>query len=594
MDSNLDQNTTAGTKGRIQKIKNTVQNMRPSEKALFGFISIFFIFSFIYIINSLNNKYSMEVPVSGGTYQEGIIGYARFINPLLSYSDADKDMTALIYSGLLKASSDGKLVNDLAESWSISEDGLTYTVILKPNLTFHDGKPLTTEDVEFTIEKARDPAIKSPKASGWNGVKIEKINDREIKFTIQKPYSPFSENMTLGILPKHIWKNIDNESFDINTYNREPIGSGPYKIKRAYRSESGIYEYYNLIPFKQYALGEAYIENLVVRFYKNESDAIDAYENGDIQGLGGILPESANDKNITWHSVVRTPLPRTFALFLNQSSAPVLVNKEVRKALDLALNKQYIIEQILYGFGSIAQSAIPNGLLGNPELSSSNSVSDSVNETATSSTIEAGKKILLDNGWKLNSAGIFEKQTKSGGKTETQTLRFSISTTNIPELKKTAELLKDTWSQMGADVKVEIFEPSDLNQKVIRPRKYDALLFGNVVSRDLDLYPFWHSSERNDPGLNIALYTNIKADKALELARSTTDDAKKTEALKAFVKEVNSDIPAIFLYSPDYIYATTGKVKNLNITNMTTSSERFMNINKWYIETEKIWKVFAK
>ncbi len=575
---------------RIEKIKATVKSMRPSEKALFGLVSIFFVASFLYIVNTLNDKYSVEVPVKGGTYEEGVIGYARFINPILSYSDADKDMTTLVYSGLLKASPEGKLINDLAESWSLSDDGLTYDVLLKPDLTFHDGEPLTTEDVEFTIEKARDPAIKSPKASGWIGVKIEKINAREIKFTIQKPYRPFLENMTLGILPKHIWKNIDNESFDINTYNREPVGSGPYKIKRAYRNDSGIYEYYNMIPFDKYSLGEPYIENLVVKFYKNEKEAIDAYENGDIQGLGGILPESAADKNISWNKISRASLPRTFALFLNQSSAPVLLHKEVRMALDQSLDRKYIIEQILHGFGSVAQSAIPNGLLGNPELSSSNSVDDIL----TSSTIEAGKKILTDNGWKLNSAGIFEKQTKSGGKTETETLRFSISTTNIPELKKTAELLKETWGKMGADVKVEIFEPSDLNQKVIRPRKYDALLFGNVVGRDLDLYPFWHSSERNDPGLNIALYTNIKADKALEVARSTADDAKRIEALKAFVKEVNADIPAIFLYSPDYIYATTDEVQNMNISNMTTSSERFMNIDKWYIETEKIWKIFAK
>jgi peptide/nickel transport system substrate-binding protein len=147
---------------------------------------------------------------------------------------------------------------------------------------------------------------------------------------------------------------------------------------------------------------------------------------------------------------------------------------------------------------------------------------------------------------------------------------------------------------MGADVKVEIFEPSDLTQKVIRPRKYDSLLFGNVVGRDLDLYPFWHSSQRNDPGLNIALYTNIKADKALETIRTTSDEAKKLEAYKVFENEILNDIPSVFLYSPDYIYATSEDVHSLEISNITTPSERFMNVHKWYIETEKVWKIFAE
>jgi peptide/nickel transport system substrate-binding protein len=208
--------------------------------------------------------------------------------------------------------------------------------------------------------------------------------------------------------------------------------------------------------------------------------------------------------------------------------------------------------------------------------------------------IVAAQKILTDKGWKLGEDNIFIKETKSGKKTETQRLSFSISTSNIPELKKTAEILKDTWTKLGADVSVQIFEPSDLTQKVIRPRKYDSLLFGNVIGRDLDIYPFWHSSERNDPGLNIALYTNLKADKALETLRNTSDESKRQAAFDTFRNEVSTDIPAIFLYSPGYIYATNKYVQNIQLQNMTSISERFMNIDKWYMHTERIWKIFVQ
>lgn len=584
----------------VSKITSLYKAFRPTEKLVFLSAFAVFTISTLSLFSKINDMYSVELPARGGTYTEGIVGYARFINPLLGYTDADKDMIGLVYSGLLKATPEGRLVADLAKSWEVSEDGLTYTFILKDGLTFQDGKSLTTDDVEFTITKAQDPLIKSPRAENWTGVTLEKVSPTEIKFILKKPYAPFLENMTLGILPKHIWANIEPEAFDINTYNREPIGAGPYTIKKAYRDETGIYEHYELVPFEKYSLGKPYIKQLVVKFYKNETAALAAYSNGEIEALGGIAPEQANKLKDNQHNIQSTPLPRVFGLFFNQSNAPVLVNREVREALNASVNRLSLINTILQGWGAISKSAIPRGLSKGTEISNATTVTTLASSTSNTldslnnEYIEAGKKILIAKGWKLNSAGIFEKQTKNGKTTETQTLRFSISTSNVPELKHSAEILKDTWTKLGADVKVEIFEPSDLTQKVIRPRKYDSLLFGNVVGRDLDLYPFWHSSQRNDPGLNIALYTNIKADKVLETIRTTSDETKKLEAYRVFENEIQNDIPAIFLYSPDYIYATSKDIHNLEISNITTPSERFMNVHKWYLETEKVWKVFAK
>ncbi|MBP6975055.1 MAG: peptide ABC transporter substrate-binding protein [Candidatus Pacebacteria bacterium] len=573
---------------KFSKIKTLYKAFRPTEKLIFIIAGITLVISTLSILSGVNNFYSVELPARGGTYTEGIVGYARFINPLLGYTDADKDMISLVYSGLLKATPEGRLVADLAKSWEVSDDGLTYTFKLKDGLTFQDGKPLTTDDIEFTITKAQDPLIKSPRAENWTGVALEKVSPTEIKFILKRPYASFLENMTLGILPKHIWSNIENEAFDINTYNREPVGSGPYKIKKAYRDDTGIYEHYDLVPFEEYSLGNAYIQHLIVKFYKSEAEALTAYSEGSIEALGGVAPDEANKLKSNQYNLQSTPLPRVFALFFNQSSAPVLVNREVRDALNVSVNRLSLIDTILQGWGAVSKGAIPRGLSQNTEISGTAS------STLDDEYIEAGKKILLAKGWKLNSSGIFEKQTKTAKSNETQTLRFSISTSNVPELKRSAEILKETWTKLGADVKVEIFEPSDLTQKVIRPRKYDSLLFGNVVGRDLDLYPFWHSSQRNDPGLNIALYTNIKADKVLETIRTTSDETKRLEAYRVFENEIQNDIPAIFLYSPDYIYATSKDIHNLEISNITTPSERFMNVHKWYLETEKVWKIFAK
>ncbi|MEI6553630.1 MAG: ABC transporter substrate-binding protein, partial [bacterium] len=581
------------------KIKKILKSFNVTEKIIFSVVLVIFILSGLTILSEFNKKLTEVVPVYGGTYTEGIVGYARFINPLLSYTDADRDLTSLVYAGLLKASPSGQFIPELADSYTVSQDGLTYDFKLKNNLKFSDGVPLTTDDIEFTIQKVLDPEIKSPKALNWSGVQVERVSPTEIKFILKKSYAPFIENLTIGILPKHIWSNVQNEVFDVSAFNREPVGSGAYKIKSSSKDASGLYQSYTLESFSDYADGKPLIENFVVKFYKNEDDAINAYNKGDIDGLGGITPATAikakikNISNDKEHAV-KTTLPRLFAVFFNQSQAPVLLNKEVRQALDTAINKNALIDKVFNGFATPATGPIPYSPQTDLERSTDGKTSDSVDTGATTDTastsIEKAKQILTNAGWKMGSDGVMIKETKKGKSVSTQTLAFTLSTSNIPELKKTAEELKATWAQIGAKVDIEIFDGADLNQKVIKPRKYSALLFGNIINRDMDLYPFWHSSQRNDPGLNIALYANIKVDKLLETARSSISNDTRLQAYADIETEINKDIPAIFLYSPDYIYLTSGRAKNIQINNLNHPSERFANVNEWYTNTENIWK----
>ncbi|MEI6042698.1 MAG: ABC transporter substrate-binding protein [bacterium] len=602
------ESTRVNQSSLLNRIKITIKSFSIVEKTIFYALLVVFIISGLAILDVVNKSFTVSVPTYTGTYTEGIVGYARFINPLISYTDADKDMTSLIYAGLLKPSEGGQLVPELADSYTVSDDGLTYDFKLKSNLTFHDGSPLTTDDVEFTIQKVSDVQINSPKALNWNGVQIQKVSPTEIKFILKKPYAPFIENMAMGILPKHIWSVVSPEAFDISAFNREPVGAGAYKIKSSSRDSSGIYQSYTLESFSNYEGGKPLIKDFVVKFYKNEDDAVNAYNKGEIDGLGGITPAAAVKANIKSISssnehVVKSTLPRLFAVFFNQSQAPVLLNKEVRQALNTAINRDTLIKNVFNGFATPATGPIPYDQQTDLDKAKDVTETDDINGNTTDAdnpkpieidNIEVAKKILTDAGWKMNDQGIMTKVTKTGKTSSTQTLTFSFSTSNIPELKKTAEELRDIWAKIGAKVDLEIFDPADLNSKVIRPRKYSALLFGNIINRDLDLYPFWHSSQRNDPGLNIALYANLKVDKLLDTARSSTDDGNRLEAYKSIEKEINNDVPAIFLYSPDYIYLTSGRAKGITIENLNHSSERFANVNKWYTDTENIWKFLIK
>ncbi|MDE2218266.1 MAG: hypothetical protein KGJ58_02340 [Patescibacteria group bacterium] len=565
-----------------------ISSFSVTEKIIFYFFLAIFAVSSFLLLWKVNQSFMVEFPAYGGQLKEGVIGSPRFINPILAMNDADRDMTSLIYSGLMKSNSKGNLVPDLAESYDISKDGLIYHFKLKDNIYFHNGEKVTTDDVEFTINKTQDPAMKSPKRANWDGVAVKKINDREIEFVLKQPYSPFLENTTLGILPKKIWANFDNDQFSFSLFNIEPIGSGPYKVKSLKKDSYGIPTYYTLVSFDKYVFGAPHIKNLLVNFYQNEKSLIDAFNRRDIESISAISSQDAEAlKKERGFRIIRAPLPRIFGVFFNQSQSPVLADKEVREALNEAIDKNRIVKEVLNGYGIEIDSPIP------PDLMETANNADNAPDGKTddgAGKIERASALLQKSGWKMNEKEkILEKKVKN----EMEQLRFSISTSNTPELKKAAEIVKEEWEKLGAKVEVKIFEAGDLNQNVIRPRKYDALLFGEIVGRDLDLFAFWHSSQRKDPGLNIALYANSKADKLLEDARKTEDVSEKMKKYQQFEDEIAKDFPAVFLYSPDFIYIIPEKVKGYSADQVITPADRFLNVSEWFIDTEKVWKIFA-
>ncbi|MGB8816093.1 MAG: ABC transporter substrate-binding protein [Minisyncoccia bacterium] len=547
----------------------------PTGKVVFLIFFLVFLFSSAILLNDVNKYFIVQVPVQGGTLIEGLVGAPRFINPLLATADTDKDISYLIYSGLMKPTTNGGVIPDLAKSYKISKDETEYTFTLKDNLYFQDGVKLTTDDILFTIEKSQDPNLKSPKRPSFYNIKIEKLNDKEIKFILPKPYGTFLENLTIGILPKHIWENMDNNQFSLSPYNLEPVGSGPYKIAKADTIKKGLSFssiYYDLIPFNRYIGEKAKIAKLTFKFYQTEDAIVNAYNSGDIESLS-ISAERIKDLKLKNEVIETLPTSKIFALFFNQNQAPIFANKEIRKVLLGITDTHEIITKTLGGYG--------NPIMG--------PLSVDMN-TAPSMTTEDAIKLLEKNGWKMNkTTKIYEKTVNK----VVQQLSFSISTGNTQRFLSAVEILKNQWEKIGAKVEIKSFEQGDIQQNVIAVRKYDSLFFGEATGRDLDMFPFWHSSQRVD-GYNVAMYTNSKADKIIEDARATLDRTARATKYKQLENELESDIPAIFIYSPEYIYITSNKIKGSSFGRIIVSSDRFISIPSWYIETDGVWKIFVK
>lgn len=548
-------------KNKLATFKNKTlrlyRSLSPERVFVFWlsfFLSIVFIFSAITIYNK---RFLTMVPAYGGVIREGIIGTPRFINPVFAVSDQDKDLTTLVYSGLTKKDSEGNIVLDVAESLTESDDNLHYTVTLKSDAEFHDGTPLTADDVIYTIDLVQNPLIKSPHRIEWEGVTIEKISDTKLIFSLKKPFPRFLDILVLGILPKHIWKNLTEEQLSLSDYNIHAIGSGPYSIEDV-STNSGIPDTFTLSSHSKYTLGRPYIDTVIISTYQNEKYLLKAFEDGKIDRIHGISTDKISQLSLNNESIHTSLLPRTFAVFFNPNKLTPLSDKNVRAALQMAINKQAIVDMALHSYGKVINGPYPF----DEELGSS------------TYNVEKAREILLASKVLKNSSS---------------TLDITLATANTAEMKQVAEMIQADWEKIGVKATLSIYEVSDLNQSVIKERDFQALLFGTITQNPSDLYAFWHSSQRNYPGLNISNYVSKKLDTNLEILRTESNAATRDNAYQAVKKEFSDEIPGIFLYSPALVYIANDEVTSPLPRYSSDNSSRFGLIESWHRYTDYVW-----
>lgn len=556
--------------GRLQSRINTFSS---GDRVLFyslaGLLGVASLFS----LYTLEQSLLVRVPAYGGSLTEGEVGNPQFINPLLAISDADRDLSELTYAGLMGLSGKGDLVPVLAESYTVSLDGKSYTFVIRSNARFSDGTPITAEDVVFTIQKAQDPALKSPEYADWAGVNALAVDARTVRFTLSKPYTPFLGLTTLGILPSRLWQNISNGEFPFSTLETSPVGAGPFKVASIARDASGLIKSVSLTVNSNFVLGRPYLDGILFNFYSRTEDLVSALKSGAVDSAYDLPADNQVLETMT------APYARVFGVFWNPSEKQVYARAEVRKALSLALDRPTLVGTVLGGYATAIMGPVPPG-----SSVKQVSIPQSSNPTA------AAAKVLSASGWIYDGSLHLWKNTAAK-----QTLdRITIRTSNVAELKSVASAVKADWEKLGIPVDIELYEPGDLSQNVIRPRKYEALLYGMVIGRDQDLYAFWNSKERNDPGLNIALYANKTIDALLEDARTSTDGGARTSDLQKIEDTVATDYPAAFLYAPDFTYAVPRDLRGITLPQIIIPADRFATVASWYRSTDVVWPFFAK
>ena len=528
-----------------------------------GIITLVILVAGAFLVSGYQNIFTTKVKTQGGSYREGIVGTPRFINPVLAQSNADRDLTELVFSSLIDLDQDGSINYRLAKELIVSEDQKTYTLSIHPEARFSDGSHVTAEDLVFTIEKIQSPLIKSPLFSSWAGIKAEETGAREVTFTLIQPYADFIYNLNIGVLPKHFWNDVSDEEFAFNILNTKPVGSGSYTVSRVDYKQNGSPFLYHLNPNRNNIV-EPYISKLSVKTYEGAVELVSAYLSGEIDGAYGVSPSGL--ENIDEDQIHSGSLSRNFGIFFNTENNKDTIGPKVRTALSYAINREQIIAEVFNGFAREIND--PMGT-----------------NSGTEYDPEQAQKLLIKDGWKQNSEGTFMKSI-SGKNTP---LFFNLSAPNIAEIQAVANIVKTNLAEIGVTVNIRMYEQSDLTNEVIRKRDYDALLFGYILEKPSDAFAFWHSSQRNDPGLNISVYSNPRVDGALSNIRNQQE---REDDIDSFIKTWQEDMPAILLYSPEYLYLAP---EHINLPeSINHASERFNNVSQWYQRTKHIWNFLMK
>jgi peptide/nickel transport system substrate-binding protein len=514
-------------------------------------------------------------PISGGIYTEALVGSFGRLNPLLDLGNpADRDVDRLLFSSLIRFDSRGIPQPDLAESWGVSADGTVYNFTLRGNASWQDGNPVTSDDVLFTLDLLRSQySDYSPDVrSLWDGVKITRLNDKNIKFVLTEPFVPFLDYLTFGILPKHLLEAIAPDQLVSAGFNLAPVGSGPYRFDHL-MLENGKIAGLVLIASKTYYGQVPFVDQIVFRYYPSSQAALVAYQAGDVLGISQItidvLPSALAETSLSFFS---SRMPRVTLILLNlgDKQLPFFQDKSVRNALMLDLNRQWIVDKLLHGQGIVADSPILPGTWayydGIPHIS--------FNPDAAVAQLKAAGYVIPPNG---------NVRTK-----DNVALSFTMAYPDDDLHTQLAQAIQQDWEAIGVDVKLKAVSYESLINDYLTPRTYQAALVDLDLSRsyDPDPYPFWHQAEITG-GQNYSQWDDRSASEYIEQARVVADPTIRTRLYRNFQVIFARELPALLLFYPVYTYAVDQRVQGVQAAPLFESADRFNGIENWYLVTRR-------
>ncbi|MBP6005689.1 hypothetical protein KA531_02205 [Candidatus Saccharibacteria bacterium] len=489
------------------------------------------------------SKYYMSTQFeAGGVYREGVIGDIQIINPILAKTSTDRDLTHLIFSGLTRFSQYGKIEPDLATSWEIDPSGLVYTFHLRNDVKWHDGHPFSARDVDFTLTAIQNPDSRSNLQTDWQNVTHRVIDQNTIEITLPTQINNFINQTTVGIIPSHLLESVEPDKLRFHSFNLAPIGTGAFKYQD--------YKDNNLIILnknQEYYHADPYLDQIQIQTFQDKDALLLAYSQNQIDSFSGL--------NLDFEPEYTFKLRQNsyIGLFLNNSHE-LFNSPERRLAFEQLVNKAELLN-----ITNLNDKAIP---INYPVFSDQEGYNDMLEKR------NFDPALALD-------------QLKQSGLTPDQ-VSYKLVTTS--SLVPVAQALGQQLIGYGIKIDIDLINNQQKFNDTIASRDYDILLFGQNTGSDSDVYSFWHSSQADFAGTNLANYKNPESDRLLESARLDPNPESRAKKISNFLAIWQSDTASVILYRPYYLIYSRIDLQ-IPIYKIITPSNRFDFAYLWKIQT---------
>ncbi len=466
-------------------------------------------------------------PAYGDMIIIGSIGDASVLLPVLASDSASGDINGLIYNGLVRYDRDINLIGELAEKWEISEDKLTIRFFLKKDVKWHDGKPFTSKDVEYTYKVYVDP--KTPTAYSTDFLRVKEfrvLDDYTLEVVYEKPYAPALGSWGQGMLPRHLLEGVDITESPLK---RNPVGTGPYRFKDWTTGEKII-----LDSFHDYFDGRPYIDRVMTRIIPDLATMFLELKALSLDQMGLTPLQYVRQTDTKWF---KDNFNKYKYLGFGYSYLGYNLqdwkfrDQRVRQALTTAINRESIVQGVLLGLGTVTDTPYkPDSFWYNQ------------NVTKFPYDPEKAKEMLAEAGWKdTDGDGILDKDGKP--------FEFTIITNHGNDIRKNAAtIIQRDLKKVGVEVKIRVIEWAAFLKNFINKRNFEACLLGWGIGVDPNQIDIWNSKKTGENELNFVNFQNPEVDRLLDLGASTYDKEERKKYYDRFQEIIAEEQPYTFLF----------------------------------------------
>jgi peptide/nickel transport system substrate-binding protein len=524
-------------------------------------------------LNWFQKSYRVDAAVAGGTYAEAVLGPVSTLNPLYASSSAETSVSRLLFSSLYSYDETGHLRGDVATTMTTNDKGTVYTVKLRQDARWQDGKKLTAGDVVYTVNLIKNPAVRST-ITGWQDINAKALDDYTVEFTLPVTYASFPHALTFAIVPEHILGKSDPAALRESDFSQTPIGSGAFKLSYLQTLDTVAgRKIIHMIANNDYYRGEPKLARFQLHVYGTREAISQALRTSEVSAAADLTTAEARKVDPSRYDVVTKPINNgVYALF--NTSNDILKDVTVRQALQAATDINALRSQLPSKVNKLDLPFVDGQLTGDVPA-------------APKPSLARAQELLDKAGWKMGTNGI---RSKDG-----QPLKIRISSLKGVEYEKALDVLAGQWRKAGVSVEARVLDDGDASARLIQdylqPRNFDVLIYELAIGADPDVYAYWHSSQATFTGLNFSNYNNGTADDALVSARSRVEPSLRNAKYISFAQQWLNDAPAIGLYQPAMYYVHSHDSQTITPDSLLVApQDRYGNILYWTVNKGTVYK----